>query len=434
MEGLVITGGYPLRGEVEVSGAKNAALPILAATVIAGGQYTLHNCPCIEDVAMAAKIIQSLGGHVRCMGHTLEADTTGVCRWSIPAELMEKMRASVLFLGPLLARFGRAELTMPGGCPLGKRPIDLHLKALYRMGVQTDIKEGRICCSCRRLAGAGICLPFPSVGATENILLAAVGCCSSVTVSGAAREPEIGDLVEFLRAAGAEIHGDGTDELTVCGGTSMRSTEYTILPDRIETATYLCAAAGCGGDVVIRRTDCSLLPVVLDRLEQAGCTVRRNGDMVHLTAPDRLSAPPPVKTAPYPGFPTDAQAVMMAAVLRAQGCTRFSEQIFEGRMGHAAQFRRLGACVEVTGTDAVVKGVPLLTGACLQPEDLRAAAASVIAALQAQGNSLVLGLNHLKRGYDNLEGNLQKLGARIKLVTGNRIDHKTTGNFCDYGV
>lgn len=416
MEALVIGGGKPLHGTIEISGAKNAVLPLLAATVISGGTYLFHHCPQITDVALAAEIIRSLGGSVQRLGESLWVDTAEVCRWRIPAALMCRMRASILFLGALLARFGKAVLAMPGGCPLGRRPIDLHLEALSQMGAGICLYENEICCEAPHLHGCTISLPFPSVGATENILLAASGCRGTVQLMGAAREPEICDLIRFLQAAGAEISGEGTDVLVIHGGAGLRDTAHTVLPDRIETATWLCAAAACGGEVNLYRTDGTLLQPVMAALEQAGCCIECVGDRISLRSSGELAACGVLETAPYPGFPTDAQALMMAALLRAKGSTRFSESVFERRFGHVAQFRRFGAAIETAGPTALVTGVPKLTGAVVEAGDLRAAAALVIAALQAEGESTVLGLKHLNRGYDNPEGKLRLLGADIRKI------------------
>lgn len=413
MEALIIGGGKPLQGTVSVCGAKNAVLPVMAAAVAHSGTYILHNCPDITDVSLAGEIIRHLGGQVRRQEQTLWVDTTDVCRWQIPAALMVRMRASVLFLGALLARFGRAVLTMPGGCPLGRRPIDLHLEALAQMGAGVCLYENEIHCETSRLHGCVIELPSPSVGATENALLAATACHGAVRILGAAREPEVADLVRFLRAAGAEITGEGTGELTVYGGAAMGSTSHTVLPDRIETTTLLCAAAGCGGEIAVQKTDGKLLLPVLEALEQAGCQIECQQGGIRLSSSGELQACGSLETAPYPGFPTDAQALVMAAMLRAKGSVRFSESVFERRFGHVPQLRKFGACIETAGSTALVQGVPALHGAHAEGVDLRASAALVIAALQAEGKSVITGLKHLDRGYDNLEGKLRMLGADI---------------------
>ncbi len=417
MEALVIEGGRPLHGTVEISGAKNAALPLLAATMARGGRYVLRNCPAITDVELASEIIRSLGGRVERAGRTLYIDTADAAGWQIPGALMARMRASVLFLGALLARFGKASLTMPGGCPLGRRPIDLHLEAMARMGASVTLREGEIHCTAQRLHGCTVDFLFPSVGATENALLAATACCGTVVLRGAAREPEIVDLIGFLRAMGADISGAGTSVLTVHGGAPLDGATYTVLPDRIETATYLCAAAACGGEVTLNAADGSLLLPVLETLAHAGCQIATGRDRITLRSDGHLTAPPPIETAPYPGFPTDAQAPVMAALLRARGESSLTETVFERRLGHVAQMRKFGADIAVTGDTALIRGVETLRPAQAEGGDLRSVAALVLAALQAGGESRVVGLKHLDRGYDSMEGNLKKLGAVI-----NRMD------------
>lgn len=423
MEALRIRGGTPLHGTIEISGAKNAVLPILAATVICGGKYVIHNCPEITDVTFAEEILRCLGGYTARVGKTLTVDTRGLCDCEIPGVLMCSMRASVLFLGPLLARFGRAVLTMPGGCPLGRRPIDLHLDAVSQMGAAITLQDGSIRCEAPRLHGCTVELPFPSVGATENALMAAVACRGTVTLRNAAREPEIGDLICFLRAMGADIRGIHTDTLVITGGLSLHDADHRVMPDRVETATWLCAAAGCGGNITLQETDGRLLLPVLSILEQSGCSITRGESSLQLQADGLPEAVGCIETAPYPGFPTDAQAVMMAALLRARGCTRFSETVFERRMGHVAQFRRMGADIETAGATAVVRGVEELLPARVCGCDLRAAAAMVVAALQIPGETLVTGVKHLRRGYDNPEKKLRALGADISLC------NNSTGNF-----
>lgn len=414
MESLRVRGGVPLNGTVKISGAKNAALPILAATVLHGGKYVLHNCPNITDVDAASEILTYLGGRTSRVGETLSVDTRTLSGWRVPASLMAKMRASVLFLGALLGRFGRAVLTLPGGCPLGRRPIDLHLESLSQLGASVTLREGELRCRASLLHGGVVELPFPSVGATENLLLAATACRGTVTVQNAAREPEVTDLACFLRAMGADIQGEGTGRLQICGGIPLRDTNYTVLPDRIETATLLCAGAASGGTLHLTGTDGKLLLPVLETLEAAGCTIVREPDALTLSSDGELIAAPDLETAPYPGFPTDAQAPVMAAMLRARGETRFSETIFERRFAHVSQLRRFGAEIETLGPTALVRGVSGLHGAGVVGSDLRATAALTVAALQAPEESRIYGLKHLDRGYDNLEGKLRALGAQVE--------------------
>ena len=414
MDALSISGGKPLYGTVQISGAKNAVLPIMAATVLHGGKYVLHNCPDITDVGFAAQIIRALGGSAVRVGTVMTVDTRELTGHTVPASLMAKMRASVLFLGPLLARFGKAVLTVPGGCPLGRRPIDLHLEAMASMGAAVTLQEGEINCTAPCLHGCCIEFLYPSVGATENALMAAVACKGTVTLKNAAREPEITDLVRFLQTMGADIQGRGTDTLTISGGAPLHDSDHSIMPDRIETATFLCAAAGCGGRVTLHGADGADLLPVLRVLEDAGCCIEDTCGSITLTCSGRLKAVADIETAPYPGFPTDAQALVMAAMLRSEGSTRFSETVFERRFGHVSQFRRHGAEIETMSAAALVSGVETLFGAQTRACDLRAAAALILAALQAQGESTVFGLKHLHRGYDNLAGKLRSLGAGIR--------------------
>lgn len=414
MERLIIRGGCPLCGEVEISGAKNAVLPILAATVLKGGTYAIHNCPDISDVSLAAEILQALGGSVMRSGRLLMVDTAGIDRWTVPGSLMCRMRASVLFLGPLLARFGRAVLTMPGGCPLGRRPIDLHLEAMARLGAAVTLQDDQIRCEASNLHGGTIRFPFPSVGATENAILAATACQGTTLIQNAAREPEIADLIGFLQTMGADISGAGTEEIEVKGGVPLSDAAYGVMADRIETATFLCAAAACGGDVTLKHAQSDHVLPVAEALSRAGCCVCSTADGMRILSDGCLFGIGEIETAPYPGFPTDAQALLMATLLRAEGESRFVETVFERRMGHVPQLRRFGGQIETVGSTALIRGVRRLYGAQAEAGDLRAAASLIIAALQVPEESIVTGINHLHRGYDNLEDNLRQLGAWIR--------------------
>lgn len=414
MESLRVRGGRPLEGTIEISGAKNAVLPVLAAAVLHGGKYVLYNCPRITDVDTALEILESLGGKASRQERTVTVDTRELSGWVLPASLMAKMRASVLFLGALLGRFGRAVLAMPGGCPLGRRPIDLHLEALSQMGAAVMLREGRIYCEAPELHGGVIELPFPSVGATENVLLAAVACRGTVTLLNAAREPEVVDLARFLQSMGADIRGEGTRRLIISGGMPLRDADHTILPDRIETATYLCAGASCGGRICLTSTAGTLLRPVLETLTAAGCKIVEEKDTICLSSDGHLRAVPDIETAPYPGFPTDAQALLMASLLRAEGETRFSETVFERRFGHVAQLRRFGGRIETLGPTALVRGTDRLRGATVTGSDLRASAALLLAALQTPAESRIFGLKHLDRGYDTLEEKFRSLGADME--------------------
>ena len=414
MQLFEITGGRPLHGTVTISGGKNSVLPVLTAAALTGRSCTLHNCPNISDVTDTVEILRRLGCDVRVTGSTIRIDSEKMDDWRVPGELAGQMRASILFLGMLLARFGRAEIARPGGCRLGKRPIDLHLAALRQMGALCEESECGLSCRCDALHGCEITLPYPSVGATENILLAAMGCREKVILHGAAREPEVDDLIGFLQSAGAEITG-GSGELIVRGG-QLHSTVYTIRPDRMETATYLCAAAGCGGDVTLKRTEAASNAALLEILSDCGCTLEAKTVTLRLKAEGRLKMPNAVTTAPYPGFPTDAQAPLMAALLRGEGQTQITETVFEDRLRHAIQMQKLGADIRLGQNTARICGRERLHGAALTAEDLRGGAALVLAALQAEGKSTLTGVKFIKRGYDRIEERLSCLGADIKCV------------------
>ena len=416
MKQLLLTGGARLSGTVRIHGAKNSVLPILAACCLCSSTCVLHNCPEIADVETALEILQTLGCRTKREGSTLCIDPAGIHACRVEKRLACKMRSSIMFLGPLLARFSHAELALPGGCPLGDRPIDLHVKALSKLGARFSFCDGALEADWPERKAAEICLPIPSVGATENILLACARGERSVCIRGAAREPEITDLIGFLRAAGADISGAGTGELIIRGVRELHGATYTIVPDRIETATYLCAVAGCGGEAELLRCDGRLLLPVLERLRQAGCRVRSEMDRILICSDGSLRAPPAVVTAPYPGFPTDAQAVLMAAVLKAEGESVFHETIFDRRFLHVPELLKLGADISLDGRTAIVRGVRELHGAALEARDLRGAAALAAAALMAEGESRISGLSHLLRGYDHLEQNFKNLEANIKSV------------------
>lgn len=415
MEYYAIRGGRRLEGTGRVHGAKNSVLPILAACVCCRGRCEIRNCPRIADVETAAGILQRLGCRVWREQSVLTVDAAGVNGCALPPELARKMRSSVLFLGALLTRCGEARLSAPGGCALGARPIDLHRSAVERLGASWVQEGDSIDCRWERPRGGVIELRCPSVGATENAMLAALGAPGETIVKNAAREPEIVDLARFLRSMGAKLGGEGSAEVRIEGGCPLHGTSFTVMPDRMEAATCLCAAAGCGGDVLLRGAQRGCLEAVTSFLGRAGCQITEEGGGLRLRASERLRAPGDVETAPYPGFPTDAQAPAMAALLRSEGETAFTETVFEDRMAHAAQFQRLGADVTYGGQRAVVRGVPALRGAELTATDLRCGAALTIAALQAEGESRVWGVGHVKRGYEDFDGLLRGLGADIVL-------------------
>lgn len=414
-----IQGGRPLRGALAVHGCKNSVLPILAACLLAPGQCVIHNCPDLSDVSATLDILRLLGCRADREGDTVVIDASALGRSDIPEHLMREMRSSVIFLGALLARLGTAELSYPGGCELGPRPIDLHLSALRTLGAEILEEQGVLACRRGRegLSGREICLSIPSVGATENIMLAACGCPGVTTVVGAAREPEIVDLQNFLRAMGAQIDGAGTPAITIQGGTTpLHPAEYRVMGDRIAAATYLCGAAAATGEIELTGVDPDTLTAVLSCLEEAGCAIHTGRDRMVLTSRAPLRGISPVRTAPYPGFPTDAQAILMAALAGGEGATLFVENIFDSRYRHVDELRRMGADIQIAGRAAMVSGVGRLHGASLRSPDLRGGAALVVAALGAEGTSQVSGLRHIRRGYQALDKNLRALGADIREI------------------
>jgi len=412
-----IEGGCPLSGCLTVQGAKNSVLPILTATLLAPGQSVIHNCPDLSDVSATLDILALLGCRVDREGDTVTVDATTLTRSDIPDRLMREMRSSVLFLGALLARLGTAELSYPGGCELGPRPIDLHLAALRTLGAQVEEYQGTLRCRGGSLRGREICLSMPSVGATENIMLAACGCPGVTTIVGAAREPEIVDLQNFLRAMGADVAGAGESVLCIRGGKPLHPAEYRVMGDRIAAATFLCAAGTAGGEVELLGTDPDHLTALLTCMGEAGCAVHTAPERIVLACRQPLRGITPVRTAPYPGFPTDAQAILMAALAGGTGTTMFVENLFDSRYRHVDELCRMGANIQVSGRVAVVNGVGRLHGAAVRSTDLRGGAALVVAGLGAEGVTHVSGLRYVLRGYDGLDSSLRALGARIRRVS-----------------
>ena len=413
MSVMYLQGGTPLEGELAVHGAKNSVLPILAACLLAQGQVVLHNCPRLTDVTAALNILRRLGCRVEQRGHTIIVDPAGASGCSISEEQMRSMRSSIIFLGPLLARMGEAHLTYPGGCELGPRPIDLHLSAIRALGCEVSEDRGIHCQG--RPAGGEVQLALPSVGATENAMLCAVGASGPTTIANAAREPEIGDLQSFLNSLGACVRGAGSSTITVEGGRALSGGEYTVMGDRIVAAPLLSAAAAAGGRVRLGGVDWRHLATVLSVFHQAGCRVESKLEYVELER-DRdtpLKGVPTIRTAPYPGFPTDAQAILMAALAGGEGSTMFVENMFDSRYRPVAELIRMGADITTEGRVALVRGVDRLHGARVEAFDLRGGGALAAAALGAEGITALSGLNHIDRGYDRLERALACLGGRI---------------------
>lgn len=409
-----ITGGRRLSGEVYIHGAKNSVLPILAATVLIPGVSVIHNCPCLSDVDASLRILEHLGCKTGREGRTVTVDASNLCACDVPDDLMREMRSSVIFLGAILARTGRADLNLPGGCELGPRPIDLHLAGMESLGAQVRMDSGGLHCAGARLDGKEINLSLPSVGATENIMLAACGAQGVTIISNAAREPEIVDLQGFLNACGAKVRGAGSSTVMIEGMQPLHGGEYTVMGDRIVAATYLAAAAAAGGTVTVRGVDWRNLSTVTSVFREAGCEIssEKNTTCIHCRCVPR--AVRPIRTAPYPGFPTDAQAPVMAALASGVGTTVFVENMFENRYRHVDELARMGADIRVEGRVAVVNAVPRLHGSSVSATDLRGGAALAVAALGAEGETVLTGLHHIDRGYESLERDLSALGAEIK--------------------
>ncbi len=416
MDKFVIDGGRRLFGELRAQSAKNSVLPLLAASILTEQRVTICGVPMISDVACMAQILREIGAEVLFQGENAVIDSANATEHRISSALTKELRSSVFMLGALLSRFRRAACAYPGGCDIGLRPIDLHLNALKRMDVSIEERDGYILCACDRLKGADIVLDFPSVGATENILLAAALAEGRTTIEGAAKEPEIVDLQNFLNAMGAKIVGAGTDTVVIEGVKKLHGAEFRPIKDRIEAGTYLLACAVCGGEVEVEgvRPDC--LGLLLHKLHENGCKIHTKNDKIRITSCGRLKCNRRIETMPFPGFPTDLQAQATALNASAEGCALIVENLFETRYKYVPELRRMGADIEVNGRNAFVRGIPRLHGATVSCGDLRGGAALVIAALGAEGVSDVLDLSHLDRGYSGLSENLKNLGAKIKRV------------------
>ena len=415
MELWHIRGGNRLEGACFVQGSKNASLPILAASIICPASTELLNVPQLRDVDAALRILRHLGCWAEQSGGEVTIDSRNLSCCSIPHSLMVEMRSSVIFMGALLARCGEARLSLPGGCQLGKRPIDLHLAALRKMGAEIEEDRGEIFCRAEALKGAEIVLPFPSVGATENIMLAACAAKGETVIHGAAREPEIAALQDYLNAMGADVRGAGTDTVTVGSLSPEKHIACRIIPDRIVASTIACAAACTGGNVELRGIDPRQFSTVLRFLNQAGCDIISTDRSVRLRSEGELKAVGEISTAPYPGFPTDAQPVLMAALLKAKGLTRITENIFENRYRQVPELCRLGADIVTHGKIAEIWGVDCLHGTALTATDLRGGAAMIVAGLSAQGETLICDDGHISRGYERFDIRLRALGADISL-------------------
>jgi UDP-N-acetylglucosamine 1-carboxyvinyltransferase len=411
---LVIQGGVPLTGEVRISGAKNAALPILCASLLTPGTLRLQNVPHLRDVTTMLNLLAQMGVEIS-LDEKLGVGLTAakLHNLSAPYELVKTMRASILVLGPMIARFGEARVSLPGGCAIGQRPVDLHIKGLQAMGAQIEIEQGYILARAGRLKGTHIVLDLVTVTGTENLMMAAVLADGVTVLENAAREPEVVDLAECLNAMGARVRGAGSDVITIEGVRELQGATHRVMPDRIEIGTFLCAAAATGGEIKLKGTRANILDAVIGKLQEAGAQIEHGHDWIRLSTNGGLKSVS-LRTAPYPAFPTDMQAQFMALNSVAKGTAVVTETIFENRFMHVQELRRLGADIEVEGNTAIVQGVRGLQGAKVMATDLRASASLVLAGLVAKGETLVDRVYHLDRGYECIEEKLSQLGARIK--------------------
>ncbi len=415
MNKLIIHGGVPISGSIRASGSKNAVLPILAGTLLAEGPVVVRNIPHLHDVTTTMELLGRMGVQITVGERmSIEADASTLENTFAPYELVKTMRASILVLGPLLARFGSADVSLPGGCAIGARPVDLHIKGLEAMGADIKVEEGYIRARCERLQGARIVMDQVTVTGTENLMMAAALANGETVIENAAREPEVTDLANFINAMGGNIRGAGTDTLTIEGVKTLRGCDYSVLPDRIETGTYLVAAAITGGKVLVKDTDPSLLDAVLVKLEQAGAIVDTGEDWIELDMEGRKPKAVNIRTAPYPAFPTDMQAQFCALNAIAEGSGSVTETVFENRFMHIQELVRMGADIHLEGNTAIITGVANLNGAPVMATDLRASASLILAGLVAEGETVVERIYHIDRGYDHIEEKLACLGARIR--------------------
>jgi len=413
MQKLAILGGNPLHGEVLISGAKNAALPIMCASLLSAEPLQLSNVPDLHDVATMRKLLQQMGVTATVSGEEMTLHGAHVNKLEAPYDMVKTMRASVLVLGPLVARFGEARVSLPGGCAIGSRPVDLHIKGLQAMGAQISIEHGYIHAQAKRLKGARIFFDIVSVTGTENLMMAAALADGVTVLENAAREPEVVDLANCLIVMGANVTGAGSDMITITGVEQLHGASHRILPDRIESGTFLVAAAATGGSITLRNTSADILDTVIEKLRESGAQLRVEADTIHLEMHGRPRAVN-LRTAPYPAFPTDMQAQFMALNAVAEGSAMMVETIFENRFMHVQELRRLGAQIDVEGNTALVRGVSRLEGATVMATDLRASASLVIAGLVAQGETVIDRIYHLDRGYAHIEAKLSQLGASIR--------------------
>ncbi len=420
MDKLIVSGGYPLRGEVRISGAKNAALPVLVASLLTAKPLCIGNVPHLQDITTTMELLGRMG--VRLVVDekmVIEADASDVTSRRAPYELVKTMRASILVLGPLLTRFGEAEVSMPGGCAIGSRPVNLHIKGLQAMGAEFRIEDGYMKARAKRLKGTRVMMDMVSVTGTENIMMAATLAQGTTVIENAAREPEVVDLAKCLVGMGAKIEGAGSDTITVEGVSTLDGGSHQVIPDRIETGTYLVAGAMTGGKVKVRNVQPNHLEAVVDKLREAGADITSGRDWICLDRQDRELKAVSIRTAPYPAFPTDMQAQFVALNCIATGTATVTESVFENRFMHVLELQRMGADIEMRGNTAIVRGVQRLTGAPVMATDLRASASLALAGLVADSDTIVDRIYHIDRGYECIEEKLAQLGARIRRVPGN---------------
>ncbi len=418
MDKLLITGGNQLNGEVTISGAKNAALPIITATLLADTPFYLSNVPRLQDITTMMKLLEGMGVTFEVDDNfNIQANSSNVNSFNAPYDLVKTMRASILVLGPLLARFGEAHVSLPGGCAIGLRPVNLHIQGLEAMGAEINVEAGYISAKAKRLKATNLCMDIVTVTGTENLMMAATLAEGVTVLENAAREPEVVDLARFLNRMGARIEGAGTTTIRIEGVEKLYGARHQVIPDRIETGTYLIAAAMTGGRVKVKNTDPNLLDAVLLKLLEAGTTITRGDDWIEIDMQGRRLRAVDIHTAPYPAFPTDMQAQLTAMNSIAEGVGMLSETIFENRFMHVSELQRMGANIRLEGNTAIIKGVKALQGAPVMATDLRASAGLVLAALVAEGNTLIDRIYHLDRGYEKMDEKLSQLGAEIRRVS-----------------
>jgi UDP-N-acetylglucosamine 1-carboxyvinyltransferase len=417
MNKLLINGGVKLQGEIRISGAKNAVLPILAATLLADSPATIENVPHLHDVTTTVELLGCMGVMVSIDEKlSVEVDSSTIKNYTAPYHMVKTMRSSILVLGPLLARFGEAEVSLPGGCAIGSRPVDLHIKGLQDMGAEIDVSNGYIHAKAKRLKGARLVMDIVTVTGTENLMMAAALADGTTIIENAAREPEVIDLANFINAMGGKVSGAGTDTIEIEGVEKLHGTRYRVLPDRIETGTYLVAAAITGGSIKVKDTEPHLLDAVIEKLREAGAKIEVGDDWISLDMEGRRPKAVNVRTAPYPAFPTDMQAQFAALNTIAEGTATVVETVFENRFMHVQELKRMGADIEIEGNTAIIRGTDKLTSAPVMATDLRASASLIIAGLVASGETEVQRIYHIDRGYENIEEKLALLGAKIRRV------------------